>query len=241
MSEAEAGDLAGSLDNLSTNGNVSAAPSAALELAIRGEAGSTASQDRAALDQQLSGAEQQAESDIQQPMGEDGIETTVPTAEHSAAPIDSAASSEIASPDAARAAASCPALRERFRNAIQIFIVLSDENIHEIDEGLERLGIGGIILQLLLDGCLTTESITQMALDALLTAIPTALIAVLIEKIISMLIPAAGSVLAFRYGGAPDAVRRFRAGPTRSLLDHGGQGAFDTQLLKVLGQRQPPP
>lgn len=60
----------------------------------------------------------------------------------------------------------------------------------------ELLGVGGIILELLLEGGLTRENITQMAMDALMTAIPAALIAILLEKLVSMIVPAAGAVMA---------------------------------------------
>jgi len=60
----------------------------------------------------------------------------------------------------------------------------------------ELLGVGGIILELLLEGGLTREHIIQMALDALIVAIPAALVAILIEKLVSMIVPAAGAVMA---------------------------------------------
>jgi hypothetical protein len=60
----------------------------------------------------------------------------------------------------------------------------------------ELLGVGGIILELLLEGGLTREHIIQMALDALMVAIPSALIAILIEKLVAMIVPAAGAVMA---------------------------------------------
>ena len=64
----------------------------------------------------------------------------------------------------------------------------------------ELLGIGGVILQLLLDGGLTKEAIIQMALDALMVAIPAALVAILIEKLVSMIVPAAGALMAIIEG-----------------------------------------
>jgi len=64
----------------------------------------------------------------------------------------------------------------------------------------ELLGVGGIILELLLEGGLTREHIIQMALDALMVAIPAALVAILIEKIVSMIVPAAGAVMAIIEG-----------------------------------------
>jgi len=64
----------------------------------------------------------------------------------------------------------------------------------------ELLGVGGIILELLLEGGLTKEHIIQMALDALMVAIPAALVAILIEKLVSMIVPAAGAVMAIIEG-----------------------------------------
>lgn len=60
----------------------------------------------------------------------------------------------------------------------------------------EMLGIGGVILQMLFDGGFTVQSLTQMALEALMTAIPIALVAVLLEQLIAMIVPAAGAVMA---------------------------------------------
>jgi voltage-gated potassium channel Kch len=64
----------------------------------------------------------------------------------------------------------------------------------------ELLGVGGIVLELLLEGGLTREHITQMAMDALLVAIPAALVAILVEKLVSMIVPAAGAVMAIIEG-----------------------------------------
>jgi len=64
----------------------------------------------------------------------------------------------------------------------------------------ELLGVGGIILELLLEGGLTKEHIIQMALDALMVAIPAALVAILIEKLVSMIVPAAGALMAIIEG-----------------------------------------
>jgi voltage-gated potassium channel Kch len=59
----------------------------------------------------------------------------------------------------------------------------------------ELLGVGGIILELLLEGGLTKDAIIQMALDALIVAIPAALVMILIEKLVSMIVPAAGALM----------------------------------------------
>ncbi|HSS83526.1 MAG TPA: hypothetical protein VLL30_07080, partial [Reyranella sp.] len=64
----------------------------------------------------------------------------------------------------------------------------------------ELLGIGGLILELLLEGGLTRDHIIQMALDALMVAIPAALVAILIEKLVAMIVPAAGALMAIIEG-----------------------------------------
>jgi hypothetical protein len=61
---------------------------------------------------------------------------------------------------------------------------------------MELLGVGGILLSILLEGGISTDDIVKMALDALIVAIPIALVAILIEKLVSMIVPAAGAVLA---------------------------------------------
>jgi hypothetical protein len=61
---------------------------------------------------------------------------------------------------------------------------------------LELLGIGGTIVELLQEGGISLESIGQMTWEALKSAIPAALISILIEKLVSMLVPAVGAVLA---------------------------------------------
>jgi hypothetical protein len=65
---------------------------------------------------------------------------------------------------------------------------------------LELLGIGGLIIQLLQEGGISFESIGQMAWEALQSAVPAALISILIEKLVSMIVPAAGAVLAIIEG-----------------------------------------
>src|SRR6185295_16590244 len=64
----------------------------------------------------------------------------------------------------------------------------------------ELLGIGGIVLELLLEGGLTKEHILEMAMDALLVAVPAALVAILVEKLVSMIVPAAGALIAIIEG-----------------------------------------
>lgn len=64
----------------------------------------------------------------------------------------------------------------------------------------ELLGLGGVLLQILLDGGMTTQDITEMALQALIVAIPVILVTILVEKLVSMIVPAAGAVIAIIEG-----------------------------------------
>jgi hypothetical protein len=64
----------------------------------------------------------------------------------------------------------------------------------------ELLGVAGLVLQVLLEGGITQDDIVQMALDALIVAIPAALIAILIEKLVAMIVPAAGALMAIIEG-----------------------------------------
>lgn len=64
----------------------------------------------------------------------------------------------------------------------------------------ELLGVAGMVLQLLLEGGITQDDIVKMALDSLITAIPMALVAILIEKLVSMIVPAAGALMAIIEG-----------------------------------------
>jgi hypothetical protein len=57
----------------------------------------------------------------------------------------------------------------------------------------EILGVGGMILEILIAGGVSKDDIIHMALDALIVAIPMALVAILIEKVVSMIVPAAGA------------------------------------------------
>ena len=61
---------------------------------------------------------------------------------------------------------------------------------------VELLGVGGMVLEILQEGGIDLGQIGDMAWEAAQTAIPAALIAVLIEKLVSMIVPAAGAVMA---------------------------------------------
>ncbi|ACY18029.1 eCIS core domain-containing protein [Haliangium ochraceum] len=131
MAKAEADGLASSLDNLSTKSDVAADPGPAPELAVSTEAQATAKQDRAALEQQVDGAAQQTAAEVQRPMGEDSIATTVPSEQLRAAPIESAAASEIALPDVATAAGN-----------EEIGIIAQEQHQSEIDAAMATAQAG---------------------------------------------------------------------------------------------------
>ncbi len=65
---------------------------------------------------------------------------------------------------------------------------------------LELLGVGGMVVQLLMEGGIDLGQITNMAWEALQSAIPVALITILVEKLVSMIVPAAGAVMAIIEG-----------------------------------------
>lgn len=65
---------------------------------------------------------------------------------------------------------------------------------------LDLLGIGGGVLALLMEDGIDLGQITSMAWEALQGAIPVALIAILVEKLLSMIVPAAGAVMAIVEG-----------------------------------------
>lgn len=77
----------------------------------------------------------------------------------------------------------------------------------------ELLGIGTAIWNVLKQGGITLKEVGQMAFDALKAAIPRALIELLIEKLVAMLVPAAGAVMAVIEGlqAAWGAVKRIIA------------------------------
>jgi Skp family chaperone for outer membrane proteins len=64
----------------------------------------------------------------------------------------------------------------------------------------EVLGLGMMIWQLLKQGGMSLAQIGQMAWEGIKAAIPPALIQILIEKLVSMIVPAAGAVMAIVEG-----------------------------------------
>ncbi|MBW4606911.1 MAG: hypothetical protein KME22_06715, partial [Hassallia sp. WJT32-NPBG1] len=59
----------------------------------------------------------------------------------------------------------------------------------------EVLGLGMVVWQMLKQGGIGTAQVGQMAWEGIKSAIPPALIAILIEKLVSMIVPAAGTVM----------------------------------------------
>ncbi len=82
---------------------------------------------------------------------------------------------------------------------------------------LELLGIGGIVVQLLMEGGIDLGQITNMAWEALQSAIPVALITILVEKLVSMIVPAAGAVIMKRRKGRARASRIARSPPIHTM------------------------
>ena len=69
------------------------------------------------------------------------------------------------------------------------------------DSKLEQvLGVGTMIWNVLKQGGISLQQVGQMAFQALKAAIPSALIALLIEKLVAMIVPAAGAVMAIIEG-----------------------------------------
>jgi hypothetical protein len=69
------------------------------------------------------------------------------------------------------------------------------------DSKLEQvLGVGTMIWNVLKQGGISFQQVGQMAFQALKAAIPSALIALLIEKLVAMIVPAAGAVMAIIEG-----------------------------------------
>jgi hypothetical protein len=62
------------------------------------------------------------------------------------------------------------------------------------------LGIGMMIFQILMKGGIKLAEVGKMAFEGLKAAIPTALIGILVEKLVAMIVPAAGAVMAIIEG-----------------------------------------
>ncbi|MFD8495107.1 DUF4157 domain-containing protein [Amycolatopsis sp. NPDC059657] len=62
------------------------------------------------------------------------------------------------------------------------------------------LGLGKAVINILIKGCFSMAKIGKMAWDALIAALPMMIVTVVIERLVSLIIPAAGAVLAVIQG-----------------------------------------
>ena len=69
-----------------------------------------------------------------------------------------------------------------------------DEKIQAI------LGLGQLIINVLIKGCISFAKIARMAWDALIKALPMMLIQIVIERLVSLIVPAAGAIMAIVQG-----------------------------------------
>lgn len=81
------------------------------------------------------------------------------------------------------------------------------------------LGLGKSVWNLLTKGGITMAQVGKMAWDAIKSAIPAALIAILVERLVSMIVPAAGAVMAIIQGlvAAWGAIQRILAAIDRFI------------------------
>ena len=69
------------------------------------------------------------------------------------------------------------------------------------DEKVEAIvGLGQVIINVLIKGCFSMAKIARMAWDALIKALPMILIQVVIERLVSLIVPAAGAIMAIVQG-----------------------------------------
>jgi Domain of unknown function (DUF4157) len=62
------------------------------------------------------------------------------------------------------------------------------------------IGLGKMVINVLLKGCFSMAKIARMAWDALISALPKILIQVIIERLVTLLVPAAGAIMAIVQG-----------------------------------------
>src|SRR4029079_13375124 len=106
MSDAETKQMSGSLDKLPTTASdVSTDTGPPPELKMKGEAKSSTDKDRADLETKTTQLQTQGRADARVPMGEDHIETTVPTEQLTAAAVPGGAMPDSARPTVDGAAA----------------------------------------------------------------------------------------------------------------------------------------
>ena len=105
---------------------------------------------------------------------------------------------------------------------------------------VELLGIGGMVLQVLVQGGIDLAKISKMAWEELKGAIPIALGAILVEKLVSMIVPAAGAVIAIIEGlqAAWGTLQRIVAAMSAFIaflkaVKNGGAGPKFAQMLAL--------
>jgi Domain of unknown function (DUF4157) len=62
------------------------------------------------------------------------------------------------------------------------------------------LGLGKAIINVLVKGCLSMKQIAKMAWDAIIASLPMIIISLVIEKVVSLIVPAAGAILTIIQG-----------------------------------------
>lgn len=62
------------------------------------------------------------------------------------------------------------------------------------------LGLGKAIINVLIKGCLSLKQIAKMAWDAIIASLPMIIISLVIEKVVSLIVPAAGAILTIVQG-----------------------------------------
>ncbi len=78
-----------------------------------------------------------------------------------------------------------------FKSAVKIWF---NQKVEEV------LGLGLMIYKVLTQGCITMAEVGKMAWEGLKSAIPMVLISLLIEKLVSMIVPAAGAIMTIIQG-----------------------------------------
>lgn len=69
------------------------------------------------------------------------------------------------------------------------------------DEKVESvIGVGKVLWNVLIKGCMTVAQIGKMAWEAVIKALPTMIISLIIEKLVSLIIPAAGAIMTIIQG-----------------------------------------
>ena len=201
---------------------------------MKGEAKATSGQDRTKLETKTAQLESKGRADSRVPLGEDSIETSVPTEELTAKAVPGGAAPAVAMPtvagaapseevaivaqeqdgaqiDAALAKASADVATERAKHAQEDQKARADA-----DKQIRDLKTKADADQAAARTAAKAESEkargewqseidkkgadARKQADALIVAIPMALVAILIEKLVAMIVPAAGALMAIIEG-----------------------------------------